>query len=192
MSTIVFMLEEQSMEEMLRKLEPEVIPEGWVAQYIRFPGKQALEKQFVKKMKNWLDPESVFLIVRDQDAGDCRDIKGHLLELCKETGRRHYLVRIACRELESFYCGDLDAVAAAFDMPRVATMKGKKRFRDPDSMQNPKQELRVLTGNLYQPLIGSRLIASHMRIQINRSRSFHHLIDGIRRLTENQHWCRIP
>lgn len=186
MNKIVFMLEEQSMEEMLRQLESEVVPEGWSAQYIRFQGKQDLEKQFARKMKNWLDPESVFLIVRDQDSGDCRDVKDHLVELCQETRRSHFLVRIACRELESFYCGDLDAVAAAFNLPRIAAMKDKKKFRDPDAMHNPKQELRRLTNNRYQPLTGSRQIASHMSIEKNRSRSFHHLLDGIRKLTDRQ------
>ncbi len=185
MRTIVFMLEEQSMEEMLRILEPNLIPEDWVALYIRFSGKQALEKNFASKMKNWLDPDSVFLIVRDQDSGNCHDIKKHLLQMCEQTGRIHYLVRIACRELESFYFGDLDAVAAAYGMPRISSMKHKQRFRDPDLMQNPKQELRKLTNNRYQPLMGSREIASHMKVQRNRSKSFQQLLAGIRKLTQS-------
>lgn len=86
-------------------------------------------------------------------------------------------------EEQSFYCGDLDAVATAFDMPNIAQMKQKRLFRNPDGMENPKQELRKLTHHAYQPLIGSRMIAAHMRIHENRSHSFHQLLGGIDKLT---------
>lgn len=56
-------------------------------------------------------PDSVFLVMRDQDRADCRDVKARLQDLVRATGKQDKtLIRIACHELESFYLGDLEAV----------------------------------------------------------------------------------
>jgi hypothetical protein len=55
-------------------------------------------------------PDSFFVVLRDQDSGDCLEIKERLMALCGRAGKEDALVRIACRELESFYLGDLKAV----------------------------------------------------------------------------------
>lgn len=59
-------------------------------------------------------PDSVFLVMRDQDRADCRDVKARLQDLVRATGKQDKtLIRIACHELESFYLGDLEAVEKA-------------------------------------------------------------------------------
>ncbi|SFV87047.1 hypothetical protein MNB_SUP05-SYMBIONT-4-366 [hydrothermal vent metagenome] len=42
---------------------------------IAFEGKQQLEKEIEKKLKHWNISNTKFLIVRDQDSGDCAIIK---------------------------------------------------------------------------------------------------------------------
>jgi hypothetical protein len=103
MTTIVFFLEEPSAREMLEGLLPSILPEGFAIKYLVFQGKQDLEKNLVGKLRGWQAPDSVFIVMRDQDAGDCTMIKNKLLELCRQSGKEDVVVRVACRELESFY-----------------------------------------------------------------------------------------
>lgn len=55
--------------------------------YIVFEGKQDLEKQITRKLKGYHNQEAIFLILRDQDSGNCQEIK-HKLKLkqkCQEA-----------------------------------------------------------------------------------------------------------
>ena len=97
------------------------------------------------------------------------------------------VVRIACRELESFYLGDLTAVERGLKVSGLSRKQQSKKFRQPDSTQNPKRELRQLTANRYQPIAGSRAIAPHMDLTgVNRSCSFNVLLSGVTRLAETE------
>lgn len=49
MSTLVFLLEEESAKNMLVPVVKELVPEDMPVQYITFSGKQDLERQLVKK-----------------------------------------------------------------------------------------------------------------------------------------------
>jgi hypothetical protein len=92
------------------------------------------------------------------------------------------VVRIACRELESFYLADLKAVASAFQLKGLERKQSISKYGAPDQLGNPKQELKQLTGNRYQPLAGSRAIGEQLDVTNTRSGSFQALIEGIRRL----------
>lgn len=102
MKTMVFLLEEPSAREMLEGIRPKIQPPDTVWTYMVFRGKQDLEKNRVRRMRGWLKPDSLFVVIRDQDAGNCVDVKKKLVSLCREAGKDKALVRIACRELESF------------------------------------------------------------------------------------------
>ena len=43
--------------------------------YIVFQDKQDLEKNLVKRLRGWLLPGFVFVVMRDQSAGDCVAVK---------------------------------------------------------------------------------------------------------------------
>ena len=131
------------------------------------------------KMRSWCLPDSKFVILRDQDSGDCQTVKEQLDAMCRESGREDYIVRIACKELETFYLGDLEAVAGAFGIRGLANKQNARKFRDPDAFGNPKQELKRLTKGMYQQLHGSREIARRMKPERNCSHSFRILIMGI-------------
>jgi len=184
MKTIVFFLEEPSAREMLEGLLPRLLPQGFIRRYVVFRGKQDLEKQLEKRLRGWQLPDSVFVVMRDQDSGDCHDVKARLVELCRRTGRDEALVRVACRELESFYLGDLEAVEKGLELRGLAVRQDHRKFRAPDGLGNPSNELFKLTGNLYQKVSGSRAIAPHLRLNGNRSHSFNVLVSGIKKLVE--------
>lgn len=62
MSTLVFLLEEESAKNMLVPVVKELVPEDMPVQYITFSGKQDLERQLVKKIRFWCDPGSRFIV----------------------------------------------------------------------------------------------------------------------------------
>jgi hypothetical protein len=182
MSELVFFLEEESAKALLEQLFPLLIPEGSRVRprFIVFEGKQDLEKQLRKKLAGYLNRDARFIVMRDQDQGDCRTTKRSLAALCPASHRARTIVRIACRELESFYLGDLQAVESGLGVSGLAGKQNKAKFRDPDHLSSPSRELEKLTGNRYQKIAGSRAIAPHLDLRAPRSRSFYHLLQAIR------------
>jgi hypothetical protein len=112
MNELVFFLEEESAKALLEQILPLLIPETSEVfpRYIVFEGKQDLEKHLSKKLSGYLNPRARFIVMRDQDTADCRRIKRKLATICTSAGRPQTVIRIACRELEAFYLGDLKAV----------------------------------------------------------------------------------
>jgi hypothetical protein len=124
------------------------------------------------------------MIMRDQDAADCKAVKNRLVGLCRKAGKPEALVRIACHELESFYFGDLKAVEKGLGLNNLEKHQKKSKFRVPDSIINPCDELEKLTGGIYQHVLGSRCIAPHLSLENNTSHSFNMLLSGIKKLLD--------
>lgn len=181
MSHLVFFLEEPSAREMLKGVLPRLIPEHVNVQYIVFEGKQDLEKRLPIRLRAWQLPDTVFVVLRDQDSGVCTEIKAGLAEKCHKAGRGDALVRIACRELESFYLGDLAAVEHALGVKNLRRQQSKAKYRMPDRLGSPHQELKRLAPS-YQKIAGSRAIGPHLAVDENYSHSFKALISGVRQL----------
>jgi hypothetical protein len=179
---LVIFVEEPSAREMLNGLLPRLLPHGVGFRCIVFERKQDLERQLPKRLRGWRDPNARFVVLRDKDSGDCLTIKQRLLRLCHDAGKPDALVRIACHELESWYLGDLAAVERGLGMRGLARQQGKSKFRAPDRLANPAQELRRLTDNGYQKVAGSRSIGPYLDAGANRSHSFSVFVVGIRRL----------
>lgn len=118
MATLVCFLEERSAKAMLNIILPKLLPSRVSFQCIAFEGKADLRKNFAKKLKKHLAPDSVFLIMCDQDAMECRQLKQELQKKIPQDKRAK--VRIACRELESFYLGDLEAVEQGLNVSGIA------------------------------------------------------------------------
>lgn len=186
MKELVFLLEESSTKAMLESLLPRILDAGIKPRLLAFEGKQDLEKQMVKRMKGYLNPHARFIVMRDQDiAPDCSLIKEALLVRCAEAGRQGVsLVRIACRELESFYLADLAAVELGLGIKGLAKQQGITKFRQPDYLHNPSKDLLVLTKQRYQKVSGSREIGKHLDVSNERSSSFKNLIAGIKRMEQ--------
>ena len=183
MRSLVCLLEGPSEKEMLEHLILRLLEDEFEVYYIVFEGKQDLEKRLEQKIKFWQKPHSSFLIMRDQDAGDCLSIKANLQTIIKRTGKQSVsFVRIACHELESFYLGDLAAVELGLSISGLAGKQGNRKYRTPDRLGNPAEELCKLTGNRYQKVSGSRTIGPHLKIDgTNKSHSFNVLLAGIRK-----------
>jgi len=181
MTTLVFLLEERSAEEMLKGILPRLLPDKVIPKFLVFEGKQDLDKRLGLRVRGWRAPDTFFIVIRDKDSGDCRTIKQGLCDKLANADRPDSLVRIACHELESFYLGDLAAVEAGLNRRGVSKQQEKSKYRTPDTISNPAQELTKLVD--YQKVAGSRAIAPHLKLDgSNRSHSFNVLVDGLRRI----------
>jgi len=180
---LVFLLEERSAGAMLGSLLPRLIGNEIACRMIPFEGKQDLEKHLVRRVRGYHNANARFIVLRDQDSGDCMVLRQRLMDLCDQSGkRRACLVRIACTELEAFYLADLAAVEAALDLDGLAKQQCGRKLRTADRLANPSQELRKLTRGKYQKIAGSRGIGKHLDLDNERSPSFLNLIRGIRRM----------
>lgn len=179
MSRLVFLLEERSMKELLQGLLPRLFP-GLNFLCIAHEGKQDLEKSIPRKLRAWKEPGVVFVVLRDNDSSDCHELKLHLRALCEKGQRPDTLVRIVCQELESWYFGDVGALARAFERPSLAHLDSKARYRDPDSIVQPSRALQEEIEE-FQKISGARRMSAHLSTE-NRSHSYRVFLQGIARL----------
>jgi Domain of unknown function (DUF4276) len=168
--TVLF-TEEPSMEVVLRDLIGRHFPAAiefadWMI--VSHSGKSDLEKQFPDRMRRWGWGNPLFVILRDNDGGDCKGLKHHLASLAA-VGGHPFKVRIVCQELEGWLIGDSAAVTAAY--PRCRFSNSTAKYRDPDRLTNAAEELAKLTGDLTKRVRASR-IAAHLDPSRNVSRSF--------------------
>jgi len=184
---LVFFVEDQSTKAMLNGLLPRLLPKAIKTYIIAFEGKSDLENQLPVKLRGWRIPDSEFIVIRDQDSGNCVNVKNKLASICMDAGKTNTLVRIACHELESWYLGDLLAVELGLQIPDLSSHQNKAKYRRPDALNNAKDELIHLTKSRYQEVGGSRSIGHHLRLDSsNASQSFQILLSGIRRVARIQ------
>lgn len=174
-------LEEASAKAAFEGLLPRILPADVAVRYVVFEGKSDLEKQLGKRLRGWIHPNTAFLVLRDQDAADCLEVKRKLLKICQEAGKAHAVVRVACRELESWYFGELAAVEQALGIPNLSTKSRKAKYRNPDAIHHPSGELAHVTGGRYQKVSGSREIGKFLSPDPSRnaSVSYGHFLTGI-------------
>lgn len=178
---LIFLLEEKSMQTLLDIILPSILPPGIDIKTIPHSGKSDLQSSIPRKLKAWNEPDVKFVIVQDQDSADCIKLKEKLVNLCKSTGKI-FLARIACKELEAWYFGDLPALSRAYrkDLTKLSL---KSKYKIPDNIENPKDELRKLLP-LHQQIAGARKIGPFMDINHNNSCSFQCFISGVKKLCE--------
>jgi Domain of unknown function (DUF4276) len=179
MKQVVFLTEEPSAKEFLSGFVPRCWP-GNDFKFFAFEGKQDLEKNIERKLRGWTNQEAIFIILRDQDSADCTKVKSKLVKLAQNSKKRHFLVRIVCRELESWFVGDWNMLAVAFDRPQLCLLDKKAPYREPDTLHNPIEFVeREIEG--YTKIAGARAAGMVVRPERNRSPSFRALVKGITR-----------
>ena len=180
---IVFLVEERSMEVVLEGVLPSILPDNVGYTIVKHSGKSNLKKSIPRKIKGWNIPDTYFVIIIDQDSNDCLKLKDEIKSLCPpEHAKNDVLIRIVCHELEAWYFGDLGAVSEAYGLD-LTKLEQKRKYSVPDSIENPKDELKKLIPQ-HEQISGARKIAPLMDINNNRSKSFNVLLDGIRRILQ--------
>lgn len=173
------------MKALLDDLIPRLVP-GWIEgenfKCVPHEGKSDLDRSIPRKLSSWRIPGDRFIIVRDSDGEDPAKLRARFQALGKKSGRPETLVRLAVQELESWYLGDLEAVAAAFDV-NVNTAAHRKRFSRPDDWQKPSVEIKRIVP-AFQKVGGARLMAPHLKLEGNTSSSFNDFADGLARVAK--------
>ncbi len=189
MARIEILVEEPSMKEFLTILLPNVLDNQWNLNgnyFIRsFEGKNDLQKNIPSKVKflsNWNHEAVGVVIMQDQDSSDCKILKQKLLNICNQNGNCPKLVRIICRELESWYIGDFVAVSKAYPSFKHQNYINKSKFRIPDNC-NAFDEIKKIVPD-FQKVGGAKKIAPFINVEINKSESFQQTISGLIRFFE--------
>lgn len=182
MSRIVFLLEEYSMKVLLEGLLPRLLPDQPFL-CVAHEGKQDLEKSVPRKLRAWREPGVRFVVVRDNDGGDCHAVKDRLLALCRDGKREDTIVRVACQELEAWYLGEPEALAEAYDNQALQRLRRKARYRISDAIEQPASVLERIVPE-FQKVSGARRMAAVLSRERNQSTSFHAFLAGLDRLTK--------
>ena len=179
-------VEDRSTERFLLSLLPRILPPLYalgVNCHVRpHEGKQDLQKSIPNKVRAYrkFHAEVKIVIIQDQDQEDCVDLKNKLRSLvAREDPSRPLLVRIACRELENWYLGDLDAVQSVYPKSKAAGKTNKAKFRNPDNLQGA-EEMRRLSPQFQKGSCASK-IGKCIRTDASRSTSFIHFVSGIQK-----------
>lgn len=188
---LAFFLEEPSAREMLKGLLPRILPPRVAVQYVVFEGKHDLQRNLARRLRGWRKPDTAFVVLQDQDAADCKALKQHLMEKCDEAGKSSAVVRIVCRELESWYFGDLQAVEQGLALDNLRRHANKAKYREPDSIHSPSLELKKITSGAYQKVGGSREIGPRMSLEGNKSHSFRVFLAAVRHLADLSDGARL-
>lgn len=135
-----------------------------------------LKNSIPKKLNSQHHIMTRFIILCDADNADCAARKRQLVDLVPPNKRSKTIIRIACRELESWYIAQPDALQFA------GTIKHKisKRLlsRDPDQIDKIKEELKKYTHQRGQVDLAQK-IGPHLKPDDIRSKSFFHFIAAL-------------
>ncbi|MDR1520295.1 MAG: AAA family ATPase [Planctomycetota bacterium] len=122
-------------------------------------------------------PLATYFLAIDEENGKLAVVRETLSYRRGSAGKpRNFL---DFRELESWYLADLEAVERGLGIAKLGRQQNKKKYRNPDSLAHPKDELQKLTSGCYQGIGGSRTIAPHLDIKNKRSSSFAVFLSGI-------------
>ena len=170
MRKIYFLVEEKSMKVFLRETES-ILRElaglrNCSMRPIPFRGKNELKQRIAADILARDDGSAAFVVLCDQDDNDCVKLKREIArEIQKSKAAGRALVRIVCRELESWLLGEMGSAK-------------------PDAIPNPKSVLKQKIGYLSAP-DSARRIAVKMTLESarqNRSRSFQNFLSGLEKL----------
>lgn len=180
--------EEFSIKNVFETILPKILPEGVAYRIYSHQGKGDLEKALTKTIPSISKiPDSKILILWDQDNEDCIALKKKIQEALKGSCSCDFYIRIVCRELESWFLGDLSAVEKAFPRFKAEQYEHKVDLRNVDLMVSPSNYLRSIipdysSSKILPKLEVSGKIAPFMNIEKNTSTSFNHTIQSIKKL----------
>ncbi len=179
---LVILTEEKSMrvtlESVLKAFDIGIIPDQ--ISILEHRGVSDLLNSFRNKMRNWRTPNTRFLILRDNDNGDCLTHKKELLGIAQSAGRENDVkVRIVCQELEAWFIAEPEALEKAGYLKvgsRPAFLKG-----NPDLVRKPSRTMEKLFKG-YQKVLGASKISPHLTKENNKSKSFLNSINAIEQM----------
>jgi hypothetical protein len=195
-----FLVEEPSAEAALANLLPKIVGDSTSYRIHPFQGKTDLLAQLPNRLNGyrpWIPDDWRIIVLVDQDAANCRTLKGELEQIAQQAGlstksqpspdgRFRVLNRLAVEELEAWFFGDIPALHRAY--PRIsANLHQREAYRTPDIIRGGTWEALerlLLKAGYYvghMPKIEvAQQVSSLMDPVANRSRSFQVFREGVR------------
>ena len=170
------------MKVLLDNLLPKLFP-SLNFQCVPHSGKSDLDRSIIDVLRKPHESGAKFVIVRDNDNADCYELKERLRQRCQQGGRDDTLIRIVCQELEAWYIGEPNAMAGAFGDERLRNIGRRARFRNPDTLQKPSEDVNRLVRG-FRKIDAARRMAEHLTREGNRSHSFAIFLDGVANLAD--------
>ena len=192
MSTLYILTEEPSIKNIFEAVLPQILPQNVSFRILVHQGKKDLEKALSERIVSLSRIEGAkILITIDQDTNDCKLLKQRLADLIREKCSCDYKIRIVCKELESWLLGDLLAIENAFPRFKSLSFIEKAEMRDVDKIKGRPADflLRIIPElkdrKKLPKLEFSKKVAPFLDVANNRSISFNHTIDAIKKLCEH-------
>jgi hypothetical protein len=193
------LVEEPSAEAALTELLPKMLEAGTTFRIIVHQGKRDLLRKLLGRLRgyaHWITNQYRIVVLVDRDRQDCHELKTRRESLAAQAGLRtktavraaspfQVMNRLAIEELEAWFFGDVQAVAAAY--PGVSEDLGNRpKYANPDAiaggtweaLEKALQKAGYHRGGLAK-IEAARCIAAHMRPERNRSRSFQVFRNGL-------------
>jgi hypothetical protein len=183
------LVEEKSMGAFLEVFLPKLLPTGFSLNencFVRtHNGKQDLQKKIptiLKSYKRYPFPVRL-MVIHDQDSANCIELKNKIIDLIEKNSERiNYLVRIACKELENWYLGDLESIEHVYPNSKASSHLNKAKFRNPDLL-NGTEEMEKFSIE-FSKINCAREMAKVISISKNKSHSFNQFCIGIQKITQ--------
>ncbi len=154
-----------------------------------YSGKEDLKKSLQTTVPTISkQPEAKILITIDQDGEDCRSLKNDLENIIKNKCHCPHKIRIICRELESWFLGDLEAIARSYPRFKADQYRNKSDFKNIDaSKQKPSVALLKIIPDFkglerLSKVAVAEKISQNLDLQNNTSTSFNATIGAIKQL----------
>ena len=144
-------------------------------------GRSDLCASYPRKIAAWRYPDNVrFLIVHDNDGGDCMRRKQVLRDILPKERLDRCRIRIVMQELESWYLGEPEALmdAGVIDSRSYQALRHRK-FLDPDAVSNPKSLIKRHVKIAGQIELAD-MVGPHLQPERNRSASLQHVVGTLR------------
>jgi len=140
---IIFLVEDYSMRKFLEGILPRL---GFAAHHFEIKhhnGKEDLLANLSKVIPTLSKRAAHLIVLIDKDKQDCVQLKQKLQEkmawcFCQ------YTLRIACYELESWFLGDLDAIAHCSSKFKLDFFKNKAKYQHTDNITKPSSDLEAI------------------------------------------------
>lgn len=153
---IVFLVEDRSMAVFLTGVLERLSFPKTAYQIKPYNGKEDLTRNLAKVVPSWAKRAKCIVILLDRDHQDCITLKYSVLSKLKGCTCPCF-VRLACRELESWFLGDMEAIAKCSTRFNQARYKNKAKFRNVDELPTkPSDELEKLLPDWEERYFGSK------------------------------------
>lgn len=176
---LVIFVEEESMKVTLEQLISTLELDASLIQILPHQGVQDLERSVRNKLPNWNAPNTSFLILRDNDNGNCIDRKENLMQIARNAGKDAVTtIRIVCQELEAWFLGDPVALEAAGYLTQGSRPQSVRG--NPDDITKPSDVLMRLSNKGPGKVMRARDIGQYLDPENNNSVSFGHTIASLK------------